>query len=176
MKALFFRGIFCTLISCLLLCTGCNSSSERSEQKMDRSRWVAALKEMKRVVDANDAAGIRQYFPQQTIKDSYMEYAEVVGACKGFLAQLEIAKLQSGDSVGRMIVQKESPCREKYTIVIAADSVTFAYVMDKNPDYKKPQQNTEDEIDQSSLCEHMQWYHFRLVDGQLKLTSLGGAD
>ncbi len=165
------------LLSSYLCTVECNGSgSEQQPQPANRSTCVAALKEMKHAMDINDSNAIVRHFPRRTVEYSYMEYREVVGTCKEILARLDIAKLQDGDTVTRSIMTSKSPCMEKYSITIDADSLKFTDVMDKKTEYKMPQQDTEDEIDPSSLCEHMQWYHFRLVNGHLILTSLGGAD
>ena len=161
---------------CFLACIGCKNIDGNSNNKVYRSNLLTALKQFKNRLDAKDADSLSTVLPKQIIQGSNFETKDVVNTCKDFFAHLDINHLNTSDTISSEIVKKGSPCLERFTIIVAADSITFEYNMDKNPDYKINENDTADELDQSSLCEHITWYNFKLIKGKLKLTSLGGAD
>ena len=161
---------------CLLSGIGCKNSSDHSRHTVDRSNLVAALTDFKNAINANDSDRVNTFLPKQIIQDNYFETKDVINTCKEFFEHLDFYRLKTSDTISNKIVKKENPCLENFAIIVAADSITFEYKMDKNPDYKITGKDKADELDQSSLCEHITWYNFKVIQGKLKLTSLGGAD
>ncbi|MBC7553473.1 MAG: hypothetical protein H7257_05800 [Taibaiella sp.] len=161
---------------CLLFGIGCKNTRELSRNTVDRSILLAALNDFKNAVNAKDSGSIHTFLPNQIIQDNYFETKDVINTCKGFFEHLDINRLKTSDTILSKNVEKGSPCLENFAIIVVADSVTLAYKMDKNPDYKMTEKDIAEELDHSSLCEHMTWYNFKVIQGKLKLTSLGGAD
>jgi hypothetical protein len=161
---------------CLLSCIGCKNNDENSRNRVDRSSLVTALKQFKNALNAKDSNSLRAFLPQQIIQDNYFETKDVINTCTVFFEHLDINRLKTSDTISSKIVKKANPCLENFAISVVADSLTFEYKMDINPDYKITEKDVAEELDQSSLCEHITWYNFKVIHGKLKLTSLGGAD
>jgi hypothetical protein len=171
-----FIRLVVVICICLLSGIGCKNSREHGGNTGDRSNLVTALKEFKNAVNEKDLASVHIFLPKKIIQDNYFETKDVINSCKGFFEHLDINRLMTSDTISSKIVKKGSPCLENFAIIVAADSITFEYKMDENPDYKMTEKDIVDELDQSSLCEHVIWYNFKVIQGKLKLTSLGGAD
>lgn len=171
-----FKRASLVVCICLLTAFGCKNSSEHNRSSVDRSKLVAALNEFKNTLHTNDSNRVYSYLPKKIIQDSYFETDDVINSCKDFFDHLEIDLLKSSDTISSRIISTESPCKEIFVIAVGKDSISFEYRMDKNPDYKMTEKDVADELDQSSLCEHITWYNFKMIQGKLKLTSLGGAD
>lgn len=161
---------------CFLSCTGCKNNDENNRNSVDRINLVTALKQFKNDLNAKDSNSLRAFLPQQIIQDNYFETKDVINTCKRFFEHLDINRLKTSDTISSKIVKKANPCLENFAISVVADSLTFEYKMDKNPEYKITEKDVAEELDQSSLCEHITWYNFKMIQGKLKLTSLGGAD
>jgi hypothetical protein len=160
----------------LLVIVGCKNNDEETHTTFDRRLLLVALNDFKNAVNANDSDRIHAFIPKLIIQDNSFETKDVINTSKGFFEHLDINLLKTSDTISSKILTNGSPCLEKFAIIVAADSITFEYKIDKNPDYKITEKDKADELDQSSLCEHITWYNFKVIHGKLKLTSLSGAD
>lgn len=167
------RAMICVF---LLVSMSCKNAVNKTLTKHERRDLVLSLNKFKNAIYSGNSDSINTFIPKQILRDHNFETNDVVTNCIGFFEHIDINGLNTSDSISGRNSKKEKPCMESFSIFVAADSVTFAFKMEANPNYIMTQKDLDDELDQSSLCEHIIWYNFKIVQGKLILTSLGGAD
>ncbi len=158
-----------------LLLAACGSPTHAPA---DRKTTITAITRLKNTLASNDAHEIFKYLPQEKLKEAHVDdYRDVVRTFGMLFANMDINALADHDTISKTVQTKGEPCQVSYSICTnASDTIVFNIFQGVSPEYAATSDTTADGIDLSSYCEHMTWYHFRLVNGRPQLVHIGGAD
>jgi hypothetical protein len=101
----------------------------------------------------------------------------ILNSLSSFFLNLTPETLESNDTVSKQLILKSEPCMNQYSIILEDDStVVYELKMGINKQYRLTKADIDDDMDLSSLCEHITWWRFKLRNGRLRFDSLDGAD
>lgn len=154
----------------------CNNGNKEINKVTYRVVQLKAINDFKHAIKVNDTLKIQACLPRRTLEENYFESGAAVEFFSHLFEHVDIDRLEDPESVSKTIVTQNNHCAERFAIRIIGDSITFEDRSEQNPEYKMNQQEIADDFDQSFYCEHVVWFNFKVDKGQLKLSSVSGAD
>jgi hypothetical protein len=154
----------------------CKNGNEEINKVTHRAVQLNAINDFKHAIKVNDTLKIQACLPRHTLEENYFESGVAVQIFIHLFEHLDIDRLKDTESISKTIVTQNNHCAERYVISFIGDSITFEDRSEQNPEYKITQQEIADDFDQSSYCEHVVWFNFKVDKGKLKLSSVSGAD